>query len=110
MNVTYTDKTRQRDKDFPLLQQATSYLETVLARSAGLVQAEWDCTEDENGRALYTLRISDWTGAATAQFTPEELAIRTHVRYLLSRLWDGLLKTRNHKQLEALQGASDSES
>ncbi len=109
MNVTYSDKARQRNKDIRLLQEATNYLEEVLGQSVGLVQAEWDCTEDENGRILYTLQISDWTGVATAQFTPEELAIRTHMRYLLTRLWGDLLQTRNHKQLEALQKASDPE-
>jgi hypothetical protein len=100
MNVTYTDKAKQGG--FALLQQATRYLEEVLGRSVETVKAEWDRTEDADGRSLYTLRLSDWSGSVSASFTPDELQSLSRSRIPLYRLWDELLQVRSHKQLEEL--------
>jgi hypothetical protein len=109
MNVTYSDKAKQSGEGFSLLQQATSRLEEILGRSAGLVEAAWDRTEDDKGHPLYTLRISAWTDSAAASFTPEELVAPRDVRLRLRFLWDDLLRARNHKQLEKLQAMDSSE-
>jgi hypothetical protein len=105
MNVTYTDKAKQGGEGFALLQQATRHLEEVLGPSVETVKAEWDRTEDGNGRSRYTLRLSDWSGSVSASFTPAELQSLSRRRIPLYRLWDDLLQVRNHKQLEELQKA-----
>lgn len=110
MNVLYTAKAKQWNEGTALLDQATRRLEEVLGPAADRVTAEWDRAEDQKGRLVYTLRISDWTGSATASFAPDELGSPTHMRVRLNRLWGDLLQARSHKQLEELQGAGGSES
>jgi hypothetical protein len=106
MNVTYTEKARQWGEGFTRLQQVTTRLEEVAGPSASLVKAEWDRREDPKGRALYTLRLSDWSGAVSADFAPDELTSRD-VRYRLIRLWGDLLQVRSHKQLQKLTSGTD---
>jgi hypothetical protein len=105
MNATYSDRARQCAEDFALLQRATKCLEEVLGKSTNDVQAEWDQRQDARGRATYTLRISDWTGSVSVDFTPDELQSPSQVRYRMLRLWGDLLQIRSHKQLEELMGA-----
>ena len=92
MDVTYTDRAKQRGKDFPLLQEASRQLEKMVERSSGRVRAEWDRSEDEKGRPVYTLRISDGTHAAHAEFPPDYLKFSTYVPARLSQLWGDVLQ------------------
>ncbi len=102
MNVKYSDKAKQPAEGFTLLQQATALLEEVLGPSAAVVRAEWDRTEDEKGRTIYTLRLSDWTGAVQTKCAPDELESPRNLRYRLHRLWGDLLQLRSHQQLKNL--------
>ena len=63
MNVSYSDRARQWGEGEVLLRQATKRLEQVLGKSAGLISAEWDRTNDERGRLVYTLKLSDSSGS-----------------------------------------------
>src|SRR5438270_12959074 len=110
MNVTYSEKARQDGEAYALLQQATKRLEEVLGRSAGLVKAEWDRAAGEEGRPVYTLRISDGTDSATATFPPDDLRTPSYLLFGLYRLWDDVLRARSHRHLEAAQRMSDPES
>lgn len=101
MNVTYPDRAKQVEGFF-LLEQATACLTEVLGPSAEQVRIEWDRMEDACGRAVYTLRLSDWTGEASGNFSLEELRSSSQLRYRLVRLWGDLLQDRSHKQLKAL--------
>ena len=109
MDVIYSDKLRQGDEKYALLQQVTTRLEEAIGPSANRVKAEWDRTEDERHRPLYTLRISDPTATATTSFAPDELAASPHLRFRLHRLWGDLLQVRSHQQLDDLQGNGDPE-
>jgi hypothetical protein len=71
------------------------------------MKAEWDQIEDNKGRPLYTLRISDGEEVVTASFSPEELVSPTHMRVRLYRLWGDFLQIRNQKQLQALSEGGD---
>lgn len=101
MDVKYTDKAKQGE-EFVLLEQATACLADVLGPSAGQVRTEWDRVEDACGRAVYTLRLCDWTGEASGNFSLQELRSSSQLRYRLIRLWGDLLQDRSHKQLKAL--------
>ena len=102
--VIYRDGIKQMGGLLGLAQQATSSLEDVLGPSAELVTAEWDRSEDVRGRSLVLLRLSDFTGSATATFEPWELESATHMRSRLHRLWGDLLQVRSHQQLQELIG------
>jgi hypothetical protein len=110
MNVICSERIRQSGSLLRLVQQAADRLEEVIGSSAGLVTAEWDQSDDGRGRAVVTLRLSDWTGAVVASFAPDELedASRLHVR--LHRLWGDLLQARSHKQLQELLKSVDASS
>ncbi len=98
MKVEYSDKAKQWGEGFALLQQATKRLEEVVGPATAWVVAVWDRAEDARGRSVYTLRISDWEGAVSATFTPDELRSRTQDRYYWHRLWGDLLQVRSHQQ------------
>ena len=102
MNAVYTHKAKQWSEGFHLLQIATTLLTEIIGPSGDIVTAEWDRTEDDNGRALYTLRICDPSGETKAKFPPEELNNRDYMRIRLYHLWGDILEKRSHKQLEAL--------
>jgi hypothetical protein len=103
MNVDYSDRTKQAEKDFELLRQSTGKLKEILGPvQQDLVRAQWERVEDDQGHSLYSLKISDATGEAEATFAPDELRSKTHMRVRLVRLWEDLLQTRDHKLMEAL--------
>ncbi len=101
-SVEYDEKLRQTEGLFLQAQQATKVLDEVLGRSAGQVTAEWERSEDGQGRDLVTLRISDWTGATSTGFAPWELEQPDRLRARLRHVWGDLLQTRNEKQLQEL--------
>src|SRR5436305_15250093 len=100
--VRYSDSAKQGGDGYDLLEKATQQLGEVLGQSAGLVTAEWDRGQDAQGRPVYTLKISDFTGEASARFAPDELNTPRHLRFRLHTLWGDLLQDRNHKQLQQL--------
>lgn len=102
MNVTYSQRAQQSQEARALLEQATALLEEILEQSAGVVKTEWDRNEDEKGRSLFTLRISDSTGSVSTVFDLQELASPKRMRVRLYRLWGQLLQTRVDKQLQEL--------
>lgn len=110
MQIIYRDRARQWGEGLALLQHATKRLEEVLGPSAGQVTAEWDRAEDGQGRLVYTLRLSDWTGAATAVFDSDELQSGSHMRSRFYRLWGDLLQIRSDKQLQELMGSGRGDS
>jgi hypothetical protein len=94
----------QRDKElFSKAQKATASLEEVVGSSAGMTKAEWDRGEDEGGRPLLILRLSDWTGWVSAVFHPRELDSADQMRFRFHRLWGNLLQIRSSRQLQELQ-------
>src|SRR5438105_5463422 len=101
MNVTYGEKTDHKP-EYALLQEATRRLEEVLGQSADLVAVEWKRGQDERGRLLYTLRLSDFAGAVSATFAPDELRSPSHQRYRLLDLWGDLLQVRSDAQMKKI--------
>lgn len=86
------------------IDEANRVLADIVGVSAGLVSAEWDRAEDDRGRTVVTLTLSDFTGKATATFAPDELADRPHLHIRLRRLWGDLLQLRAQKHREELLG------
>lgn len=108
MNVTYSESVRQWGDGFTLAQQGTKRLEEALGSSAGQATAEWDRTEDEKGRALFTLRLRDFTGEVTTRLAPDDLRSQALASSRMYVLWAHLLQIRNQKHLDGLmeKGAS----
>jgi hypothetical protein len=107
MNVIYSEKAKQGGEGYALLQQATERLKEVVGETADPIKAEWDRREDGEGRSLYTLRLSDWSGAVSASLTPDELQSPSRLPVRLDRLWGQLPQIRSHKQLEELRKSGD---
>jgi hypothetical protein len=104
MNVNYTDSVKDWREGFPLAQQATKRLEEVLGQSAKLVSAEWDRTEDEKGRALFLLRLKDFTGEVSRKLAPDDLRSSARTSFRMHQLWGNLLQVRNQRLLDDLTG------
>src|SRR3954452_21327058 len=100
MNVTYHDTARQWGEGYVLLQHATKRLEEVLGPSAGEVSAEWDRSQDERGRLVYTLKLSGFAREVSATFTPDELRSPSHLRSRLLDLWGDLLQAHSDAQVK----------
>jgi hypothetical protein len=110
MKVTFSDAVKRRGEEYALLQQASKELEESIGPPAAGVTAEWNRSEDEEGRPLYTLRISDGTDAAVGTLDWGEMNRLTSLRFRLSRLWDDVLKARGDRQFKKLLAMSASES
>jgi hypothetical protein len=98
--VVYTDRAKQDPKDDAALQTVTQILEKVSARSSETVTAEWDQTTDPHGGKAFVLRLSDWSGAASAVFTPKDLQPTNLLSARLYNLWGDLLENRSHRLRE----------
>jgi hypothetical protein len=110
MKTIYGETIQQSDEQLALVRRANQQLQKLLGQSADLVTAEWDLGTDERKRPVITLRLSDWTGAVTAEFAPDELAKPMSLDSRLYRLWGDLLQDRSHKQLEHLLKSVESAS
>jgi hypothetical protein len=104
MIVKYAESVKQWGEGYTLAQQGTRRLDEVLGPSAAMATVEWDRGEDEKGRTLLTLRLSDFSGEVTARFAPDELRSSAQTSFRLNLLWGHLLQIRNQKQLEKLTG------
>jgi hypothetical protein len=102
MKVTYTDRVKNWPQGFALLRQATQYLGEALGTAAASVMATWDRRDDQNGRILFILMLSDWTGTYSAVFSPEELQSESQDSYFWHRLWGDFLQDKSHRQLAEL--------
>jgi hypothetical protein len=103
MNVIYTDAAKQWGEGRALLQQANEQLQRVIGRFSEEVSVEWDRGQDERGRTVYTIKLSDDTDEAAASLTPEELRESTHLRSRLRHVWGDLLEARSNRQMKRLQ-------
>lgn len=114
MNVDYSDRAKQAEEHFELLQQATGELKEILGDAQDSVRARWDRIEDERGRPLYSLKLADFSGEVEATFTPDDLQrddLRraAHLRFRLANLCGKLMRIRSHKLMEALREPFDTE-
>jgi hypothetical protein len=76
---------------------ANETLHEILGPSAGLVSAEWERAEDDRGRMVVTLTLSDFTGRVSATFAPDELSEKRHLAQRFRRLWGDLLQLRTKR-------------
>ena len=102
MIATYTEKAKQRTDHFPLLQHATKLLEDIAAHSSEPIVAAWDRQEDQRGQTLYTLKLSDLSGAVSASYDLDDLANPRKMRSDLRELWGDLLQARSQKNVKKL--------
>lgn len=109
MNVAYSDRAEQTEEHLELLRQATEELEEILGSAQDSVRAQWNQGEDEQGRLLYSLKLSDFSGEVEATFAPEELRRGWHRDLWLARLCGKLLQIRGRKLMEALREPFDPE-
>lgn len=105
--VIYTDRAKEDPKAYAALQEVTRILERVTARLGEEVTAEWDRTRDPHGGPAYVLRLSDWTGAASAVLGPNDLQPTNVLWARLYSLWGDLLQIRSHRLVrEMLEAAA----
>jgi hypothetical protein len=107
--VAFGESVRESSYHFRLARQTTAELEEVLGSSAAYTEAEWDRVEDAEGRKLYVLTVRDFVTQRSVAFTPDQLEHPRDVRRRLYRLWGDLLQDRNHRQLQELLAARQTE-
>jgi len=103
MNVTYQDRASQWGEGYVLLQEATKRLEEVLGPAADRATVAWGREQDERGRLVYRLTLSDVAGKTSALFAPQELRSPGQVHRRLLDLWGDLLQTQSDAQVKKLQ-------
>src|SRR5437667_6524312 len=94
MNAIYTHDAKQGSEEHTLLEQVTKELEAVAGPSGELVSAKWERSQDERGRPVYRLTLTDDTGEVSAPFTLKELQHPRDLRGKLLELWGDLLQVR----------------
>jgi hypothetical protein len=104
--VLYTDRAKQDPKEYAALQAVTEILEQVAARSGESVTAEWDKTTDPHGGPAFVLRLSDWSGTASAVFAPQDLTVTNLLWARLYRVWGDLLQNRSHRLIGEMTAAA----
>jgi hypothetical protein len=103
VRTNFPEKIRKNEALYGDVIRANALLEAESGSSGGLVRAEWDLTQDERGRDLLTLTLSDYSGEVTTRLTPADLANAGLLRVRFHRLWGDLLQVRSGKQVEKLQ-------
>ena len=99
MDVQYSTELRQCPKDFAVVEQASAVLADVLGpQSSQAVKAEWNRTQDQQGRMLYRLTIGDFAGEVATDFAADELQNPLHTRFRMYRLWGDLLQVQSDLQ------------
>ena len=97
-------------EDF-LIQHTTKELEEeVLGKSASITGVEWKRSQDAAGQPLFTLRLTDLEGTATAEdvFTLEELEEGSDLLSArLYHLWGLVLQIQSHQILARLRSLGD---
>ena len=73
---------------------ATPILADILCGPPDPTAAEWDRVVDDHGRDLLVLRLTDFAGAATGVFGPDELNDRLRFSMALRGVMSRLLGTR----------------
>jgi hypothetical protein len=81
--------------------RATRLLEEQLGPSAAGARAQWTFSQDDRGRDVVGLNLSDWTGSVGYRFAPIELKDEAHMRLRLHRLWGDLLQVSAHHSLDS---------
>jgi hypothetical protein len=99
--VIYSDRVKQ-SPDFSAIEAATLKLEEIVRRYADEVTAEWDRPDDFRNTKIFTLRLADWSGAATVIITREELQSEQLLRGRQLQVWGDLLQIRSHRILEQM--------
>jgi hypothetical protein len=107
MRVVFRTKIYNWGEGETLVRHATRRLEEVVGPAAPHVTAEWDLGEDERGKAVFVLRLSDGSVSVSATFTPEEMAAGGLMRLRFIRLWGDLLQERSHRQLQELTSSRE---
>jgi hypothetical protein len=102
MIVKYGEKVNHGGNGHALQQQVSEQLRQIVGPSIDSVTVRWDQEQDEQGKTLYTLRISDATGEAQSSFIAEELTSPSDVRLWLLDLWGDLLQTRSNKLVKRI--------
>ena len=85
-------------------------LQEVLKRATDPVEIRWDRVEDDDGRPVYELTLSDAKASVSDQFSPEDLKSPTrqwHWQYRLYSLWGDLLQVWNHQQIAEMKASRD---
>lgn len=109
MKITYSEALRKSDDLFALAQRASQILEKVATRSSHLATAEWHIDKDKRGQTNVELRLSDWIGSVTEDFSRAELSDEEGLLGRLNKLWGDLLEVRSHRLLDELdKSLSDS--
>ena len=81
---------------------ATEFLERELDRSSIPVSISWTLAEDQKGRRVVRLGISDSTSQIQADFTREDFQDSRQVSARLIRVWGDFLQERSHNQIASL--------
>ncbi len=102
MQIDIDNKIGQQGAWAEGVQRGNDILEMVVGQSADSAKANWELKQDEKGRPLLWLTLSDFTGQVVDKFAPDELQNSERLWDRLHRLWGDLLQVRSHKLLEEL--------
>ena len=100
MDVTIPVEIDRNPKLAGAVREATELLEGEIGQTSVAARADWSLDQDQNGRDLLYLRVSDWTGSVGYRFVPEELSHSAHMKARFSRLWGDFLQVRSHVQMD----------
>lgn len=82
------------------VRKATDLLAEAIGGVTGGLEANWDLVTDSRGRALYRLKLRDWSGEVTADFAPDELSNESQIQRRVYRVWGDLLQVRARRQIK----------
>ena len=104
MQIKVDERIKQNPEWDAAVERASQLLEAELGSAAGRVTVDWSTSQDERGRPVISLKISDPPESIVGRFVPAELANPDRVQARLQRLWGDLLQVRTSQQLQAVIG------
>src|ERR1041384_1704037 len=107
METIIPDTIQNKPEFLSRVEQANQFVQTDLGDFAGEVKAEWNLVEDQQGRPLLELTLSDWSGKVQDRFSLPDFDKIDSREKRLRRLWDNLLEMRNREQFKQLKRLID---
>lgn len=102
MNIKYPDSLRTSNGDSDVLQSVSKQLEEMAGNSIIPASAEWEIIQDQRGNRRYNLKLLDYLGQISGEFTVAEMRSPRQMRRRLIRLWGDHLEMRSHRLLKKL--------
>jgi hypothetical protein len=103
MKVRIEPELAARKPLLALVEAARPVVEQAIGAPAERVTTTWDFRPDDHGQPRLRLTLTDWSGEATVDFSPDEFKDQEAIRSRIRDLWGSLLDEAIDRKIKILE-------